>query len=169
MTRNLLKQVSPRRLGMAFSAVIVGWLLRDYSDLRLIQVVQGCAAVTMVLNVIALWRQEKARPMAGAEREAPRPTIAQTWADSTAGGQVGRLLAVVAVGGIAINMQDVLLEPYGGEVLGLSVAATTLLTAFNATGALLGFLLSARMLRQGGDPCRQAAKGILLALPRFPP
>lgn len=154
-------------LGMAFSAVIVGWLLRDYSDLRLIQVVQGCAAVTMVLNVIALWRQEKARPMTRAEREAPRPKFSEAWADFTAGGQVGRLLAVVAVGGLAFNMQDVLLEPYGGEVLGLSVAATTLLTAFNASGALLGFLLSARMLGQGGDPYRQAAKGILIGVAAF--
>jgi BCD family chlorophyll transporter-like MFS transporter len=30
---------------------------------------------------------------------------------------------------MAFNMQDVLLEPYGGEILGLSVSATTLLTA----------------------------------------
>lgn len=154
-------------LGMAMSAVIVGWLLRDYSDLRLIQVVQGCAAATMVINVIALWRQEKARPMTRAEREAPRPKFAEAWADFTAGGQVGRLLVVVALGGLAFNMQDVLLEPYGGEVLGLSVSATTLLTAFNAIGALTGFLLSARTLGQGADPYRLAAKGILIGIAAF--
>jgi MFS transporter, BCD family, chlorophyll transporter len=154
-------------LGMAISAVIVGLLLADYSDLRLIQVVQGCAAATMIINVIALWRQEKVRPMTRAEREAPKPKFSEAWADFVAGGQVGRLLAVVAVGGLAFNMQDVLLEPYGGEVLGLSVAATTLLTAFHATGALTGFLLSARTLGQGADPFRLAAKGILIGVAAF--
>jgi MFS transporter, BCD family, chlorophyll transporter len=49
------------------------------------------------------------------------------------------LLAVVFLGTLAFNMQDVLLEPYGGEILGLPVAATTLLTAGWAAGALLGF------------------------------
>jgi BCD family chlorophyll transporter-like MFS transporter len=39
-----------------------------------------------------------------------------------------------------------LLEPYGGEILGLSVSATTLLTAIWAAGALTGFALAARWL-----------------------
>lgn len=154
-------------IGMVVSALIVGWLLSDYTDLLLIQVVQGCAALTMVFNVIALWRQERVRPMSRTEREAPKPRFAEAWADFTAGGQVGRLLVVVGLGGLAFNMQDVLLEPYGGEVLGLSVAATTLLTAFQATGALTGFLLSARTLGQGADPFRLAAKGILIGVAAF--
>ena len=63
-------------LGMAVSAVIVGALLQDYSDIRLIRVVQGCALATLVLNLIALWKQEKVRPMSAAERAAPRPRFA---------------------------------------------------------------------------------------------
>jgi BCD family chlorophyll transporter-like MFS transporter len=85
-----------------------------------------------------------------------------------AGGQAGRLLAVVVLGTLAFNMQDVLLEPYGGEVLGLSVARTTLLTAVYALGALAGFLWAARMLGHGRDPFRTAAKGILMGLIAFP-
>jgi BCD family chlorophyll transporter-like MFS transporter len=50
---------------------------------------------------------------------------------------------------MAFNMQDVLLEPYGGEILGLSVSATTLLTATWACGALVGFALAALA---GGGP-----------------
>ena len=57
-----------------------------------------------------------------------------------------RLLVVVVLGALAFNMQDVLLEPYGGEILGLSVSATTLLTASSAMGALVGFGLAARWL-----------------------
>ena len=59
-------------LGMAVSAVILGLLLRDFDEIRLIRVVQGCGVVTMVLNLIALWKQEKVRPMT-AEEMARRP------------------------------------------------------------------------------------------------
>jgi BCD family chlorophyll transporter-like MFS transporter len=154
-------------LGMVISAVLVGWLLRDYHPITLIRVVQGCALATLVLNLIALWKQEHLRPMSVAERAAPRPRFAEAWADLMAGGQAGRLLAVVALGSLAFNMQDVLLEPYGGEVLGLPVAATTLLTALWASGALIGFAMAGRLLGRGCDPYRLAARGILIGIAAF--
>ena len=64
-------------------------------------------------------------------------------------------------------MQDVLLEPYGGEILGLSVSATTLLTATWALGALVGFALAARWLADGINPYRMGARGILAGLVAF--
>jgi len=154
-------------LGMALSGVVVGWLLRDYDPITLVRVVQGCALATLVLNLIALWRQEKVRPMNRAEREAPRPRFRDAWADLMAGGNAGRLLAVVVLGTLAFNMQDVLLEPYGGEVLGLSVGMTTLLTAVYATGALAGFVLAGRRLARGHDACRVAARGLLAGIAAF--
>jgi BCD family chlorophyll transporter-like MFS transporter len=154
-------------VGMGVSAVIIGTLLRDFSALRLVQVVQGTAVVTIVLNVIALWKQEKVVPMTKAERAVPRPPFREAWRDLTAQGDVARLLVVVFLGTLAFQMQDVLLEPYGGEVLGLSVSATTLLTALWATGALLGFGLAARGLKQGRDPHRMAAGGILMGVAAF--
>jgi MFS transporter, BCD family, chlorophyll transporter len=153
--------------GMGVAAVVVGWLLRSYDPILLVRVVQGCGLATLVLNVIALWKQEKVRPMTKAEREAPRPRFRDAWADLMAGGTAGRLLAVVVAGTLAFNMQDVLLEPYGGEILGLSVGATTFLTAAWAAGALVGFLLSARWLARGMDPYRLAGRGILCGIAAF--
>jgi len=154
-------------VGMGLSAVIVGWLLRDYDPITLVKVVQGCGAATLILNLIALWQQEKVRPMTRAEREAPRPKFSDAWADLMSGGSAGRLLAVVVLGTLAFNMQDVLLEPYGGEVLGLSVGMTTLLTALYATGALIGFIVAGRWLQLGRDPYRIAARGLLAGLGAF--
>ena len=154
-------------VGMAVSALIVGFLLRDFNDLMLVRVVQGCAVVTLGLNVVALWKQEKVRPMTREEREAPQPKFADAWRDYISGGQAGRLLAVVFTGGLAFGMQDVLLEPYGGEILALSVAATTTLTAIWACGALLGFWLAARWLAAGMDTFRMAARGLLAGIVAF--
>ncbi len=83
------------------------------------------------------------------------------------GGDAGRLLVVVFLGTIAFNMQDVLLEPYGGEILGLSVSSTTLLTAVWASGALVGFGIAAKWLKDAIDPYRMAARGILIGLVAF--
>jgi len=58
-------------VGMGISAVAIGWLLADFSPLRLIRVVQGAALATILLNLVALWRQERVRPMSRAERAAP--------------------------------------------------------------------------------------------------
>ena len=154
-------------LGMGVSAMIVGWLLRDYDPITLVRVVQGCAAATLILNLIALWKQEKVRPMTREEREAPRPKFRDAWADLMSGGTAGRLLAVVVLGTLAFSMQDILLEPYGGEVLGLSVGMTTLLTGVYAFGALVGFILAARWLTKGYDPFRSAARGILVGIAAF--
>ena len=154
-------------VGMAISAVIVGRLLADFSQLRLIRVVQGAALATLVLNLVALWQQEAMAPMSAAARAAPRPRFRDAWDDYAAGGHAGRLLAVVALGTLAFNMQDVLLEPYGGEILGLSVSATTYLTALWASGALVGFVLAGRGLRRGRNPYRIAAQGLLTGVGAF--
>ena len=154
-------------VGMGVSALIVGGLLADYSDERLVRVVQGAAVVGIVLNLIALWKQEAVRPMTRAERDAPRPLFRDAWASYTRGGEAGRLLAVVFFGTVAFNMQDVLLEPYGGEVLGLSVSATTLLTALWALGALVGFGWAGRRLGLGSNSYRLAGGGILAGVWAF--
>lgn len=154
-------------IGMAVAAIVIGTLLRDFSQLRLIQVVQGAAVMTIVLNVIALWKQERVNPMTRAEREAAKPSFADAWRDLTTGNSAPRLLVVVFLGTLAFNMQDVLLEPYGGEVLGLSVSATTLLTAMWSLGALIGFAFAARWLKAGMNTYLMAARGILVGLLAF--
>jgi BCD family chlorophyll transporter-like MFS transporter len=153
--------------GMLISSLLIGWLLRDFSGLRLVQVVQGTAVVTLLLNVAALWKQESMAPMDAAARAAPRPRLRDAWADLARGGQAGRLLLVIFAGTAAFTMQDVLLEPYGGAVLGLPVAATTLLTATWAAGALAAFALAARRLATGTAPMRLATHGALIGIGAF--
>lgn len=152
--------------GMLVSALVFSWLLRDYSPQRLVEVVQGAAVVTMVLNIVALWKQE-ARDRSRVVVAEARVRFSDAWSSFVAGRRAGRLLAAVALGSAGFAMQDVLLEPYGGEVMNMSVGSTSLLTAMTATGALLAFALSARVLGRGGDPCRLAAMGTLAGVFAF--
>ncbi len=145
-------------VGMLVSAVAFGMLLADFSPLRLIKVIQGAAVVTLVLNGIALWKQE-ARDPARTDRHAPRQTFSQSWAAYANSGLARRRLVATGLGTAAFSMQDILLEPYGGQILHLPVAATTALTAMLAAGGGLGLLLAARWLGRGGDAFRVAAAG----------
>jgi MFS transporter, BCD family, chlorophyll transporter len=154
-------------LGMAISAVVLGLLLRNFDEIRLIRVVQGCGVATMVLNLIALWKQEKVRPMTKEEMAQTKPIFHEGWRDLMAGGTAGRLLLVVVLGTIGFQMQDVLLEPYGAEILGLSVGSTTWLTACNALGALVGFVLAGRWMMNGQDMFRMSARGLLVGVVAF--
>ena len=78
-----------------------------------------------------------------------------------------RIFVAVALGTAAFTMQDILLEPYGGEILHLTVGQTTALTALFAVGTLTGFALAARSLGRGGDAYRLAAYGALVGLAAF--
>lgn len=153
-------------LGLVGSGLLFGWLLQDFSPLRLVQVVQGSALAVALLNLNALWKQEainRSRAQQPREEEAFGPR----WRAYMDRPGVRRFLWTVGLGTCAFNMQDIILEPYGGQVLHLGVGATSLLTALTACGALLAFGVAARQLSQGTDATRIAALGALAGIPAF--
>jgi BCD family chlorophyll transporter-like MFS transporter len=153
-------------IGMVVSGVVFGALLTHFTPLRLIQVVQGSAFITMVANIVALWKQEVRKPRLAANLAA-RPAFADDWKRFVSVVGTKRFLVSLGLGTVAFAMQDTLLEPYGGEVLHLGVAQTTSLTAIMALGALIAFAWSGGALWRGWDPCRLAAYGLMLGLPAF--
>ena len=154
-------------LGMVVSGVVFGYLLTGFTPMRLIQVVQGAAALTMVLNVVALWKQEARNPALTMQVPEQEPDFLRSWWKFSSIPNARRFLVAVGLGTVAFAMQDTLLEPYGGEILHLAVSQTTLLTALMAIGSLIAFALAARALTRGHDACRLAAYGILVGLPAF--
>ncbi|KAB0680333.1 BCD family MFS transporter [Aureimonas leprariae] len=153
-------------VGMLLSALVFSVVLADFSHTRLIQVVQGAALVTLLLNMVALWKQEGRNPARTAP-DRPRPAFHEAWEVFAASPRTRRMLLAVALGTAAFSMQDILLEPYGGQVLRLSVGATTMQTALMAAGTIAGLALAARALSAGTDPVRLAAYGALSGLPAF--
>lgn len=152
--------------GMVVSALIFGTLLVDFTAGRLVQVIQGAAITTLVLNVIALWKQES-RDKNRKYNPIPDPTFKESWAVFSKDRMAMRRLFAIGLGTAAFTMEDVLLEPYGGEILGLSVSATTWLTATLALGTLFGFGLASRVLGRGADPFRMATYGVVFGMPAF--
>ena len=155
-------------VGMVLSALIFGALLTNYTPGRLIQVIQGAAVLTVVLNMTAMWKQEaRNRSRAAQMKVQPKQAFAEAWQALVQIPGTRRLLMVIALGTFGFGMADVLLEPYGGQVLGLTVANTTKLTALLAAGTLIGFAAASRWLGQGADAARFARMGAAIGLPGF--
>ena len=152
--------------GMISSAFIFAALLEDFSPARLIQVVQGAAVTTLFLNIIAMWKQEVRDPKL-LESSIKMPSFRESWDSFTQGDRAIRRLIAVGLGTMGFSMGDVILEPYGGEILQLSVAQTTLLTATLAVGGLTGFALASNILGRGFDPFRMACYGAMVGAPAF--
>lgn len=153
-------------VGMILSAFFYGRMLEPYTPGKLIAVIQGTAVITIVLNSIALWKQEprnRARAMPGRAK----PTFSEAWQSFVRQKNALRLLVVIGLGTFGFGMADVLLEPYGGQVLHMSVAATTTLTAILAGGTLLGFWLASMTLGRGASPAGIAWVGAMVGVPAF--
>lgn len=153
-------------VGMVASSLCFGAALASFSQIRLIQVIQGVALATMLLNLTALWKQEARDPRATSPSRSQIP-FAHSWRDFIGRGRARRILLAVGLGTAAFSMQDILLEPYGGQILHLSVAQTTVLTAMLAGGSLAGFAFAARSLGRGADPFRLAGFGALVGVAAF--
>ncbi len=154
--------------GSIVSALLFGAFLVDFTPGRLIQVIQASALITLFLNFIATWKQEARQPAHLRTGPPPaQPSFKQSWDAFIVQAQAMRRLVAVGLGTLAFTMEDVLLEPYGGQVLGLGVGATTTLTATFAGGSLIGFALASKVLSKGADPFRMASAGALVGLPAF--
>ncbi len=152
-------------LGMIVAALVFGAALETFSPGRLVRVIQGAAVVTVFLNFVAMWQQET---LGDASRQTVNdPSFSDAWAQFCAGTGAIRQLVIIGLGTMAFGMADVLLEPFGGHVLNMSVSATTKLTAILASGGLIGFALASRILGRGGDPYQMILNGAWVGVPAF--
>lgn len=150
-------------IGMCASALLFGALLEDFSPGRLVQVIQGAAVLTLLLNAIAIWKQEPR--VRGTREVTDDPGFVEAWRRFAVGTDASRRLTLVAFGTMGFCMADVLLEPYGGQVLGMAVDATTRLSSLLAAGSVAGLAFASWCLGRGGDAYRVARLGLWAGLP----
>lgn len=137
-------------LGTVVSAIIVSNLLVQYSHKRLIEVMQGSAVTFVILTVIALWQQERLNPDGTIRSviEAVRVRLSLWDSIRLLGGQkaLQGLFTVIFIATMAFATHDVLLEPYGGQVLKMSVSATMQLTVLWGITTIVGVTLAGVLL-----------------------
>lgn len=158
-------------LGTIVSSVIISFLLHDYSHPRLIRVMQGSAVVFMVLSLIALWGRERLKPTGDIDAPTEAVRVRLSLGESIRlllGQQALRslfLILFIATTGFATH--DVLLEPYGGQVLNMTVAETTQLTALWGTAMLVAIALAGWLLWKGQSAVRLIIGGCAVGAAGF--
>ena len=73
-------------LGMVVSALVFGTLLHDFTPIQLIQIIQGVAVITVVLNVDRHVEAGSAQSEAHGANDAPRTAFSEAWATVQRGG-----------------------------------------------------------------------------------
>ncbi len=153
-------------LGIMGGAIALGRMLDPFSPERLLTIVFSVVAIAFVLAGFAAVQQEPRTTSAQAASQEARETsfretfITMVWRDS----QVKRFFIFVMLTVVGTLAQDVLLEPYGALVLGMSVGETTSLTAIWGAGTLLAMMAAGAWLikRLGYAPVLRA--GLLLGV-----
>ena len=158
-------------MGTVVSAVIVGRLLVDYSHRQLIEVMQGSAVIFVLLTVVALWRQEQLNPDGTIRSNLKTVRVRLSLMESLkmlANQRVlKQLLTVIFIATMAFATHDVLLEPYGGQVLGMSVSATMELTALWGLATIVGVVAAGLYLWRKGSPVTLITVGCVVGLLGF--
>lgn len=128
--------------GIMLGALALGRVLDPFDERRFVVVVGAVMALFAGLAVAATFRQE--RPTEPAVMRAARPSAVPFW--RVVRGLIWqdrharRFFVVVVLAVLGTLAQDVLLEPYGALVLGLSVGETTQLTGLWGGGTILALL-----------------------------
>jgi BCD family chlorophyll transporter-like MFS transporter len=153
-------------LGTVVSSLALGSLLINYSTLRFIEVLKFSSLAFLILTVVSLWKQERLRGDGRVVEVHNQPRVRLSLRASLkklAQQPVLRgLFGVLFIATLAFATHDVLLEPYGGQVLGMSIAATTRLTALWGVAMLASIGLTGWLLWRGASPVAPILGGCAL-------
>lgn len=166
-------------VGIIGTAIILGIALDPFSASRLTMLTGGAVLLTFLLTLFAVVGQERPgkhiqAAVAEARTVSFRETITSVLLPDPHLRRFFVLVMLVIVGTMA---QDILLEPYGGLVLGMTPGETTRLTALWGTGTVLAMLASGLGLIQrygympilmGGLSITVAVFGGLISIGVFP-
>lgn len=144
-------------VGTVVGALITGLVLQNYTHSRLIGVLQASALVFMVCAVVSVIGQEKMRPDGTLVNKPPErirfalgESLRKVWQAPTLRG----IFFIFFVATLGFGTHDILLEPYGAEILGMSVTATTLLTALWGVAMIIAIVGAGAWLWRGGSSAR---------------
>ena len=147
--------------GIVMTAGVTGALLDPFSFERLVAITAITGAAALALTCIAVWGIERSGTDLDRSEAAKVPfreAFGEAWADPEA-----RMFTVfVFVSMLAYSTQDLILEPFGGLVHGLSPGESTQLAGTQHGGVLLGMILVGTIGTWWSRRWRGALKAIVM-------
>ncbi|HEY43070.1 MAG TPA: BCD family MFS transporter [Anaerolineae bacterium] len=171
---SLIADLTPERergkaVAVVWSMMMIGILagvflgvgiLEQYSQDRLIALFVIMGAIVMGLTLISVWGIE---PPLHAMPSSDAITGRQAWALMISGRQTRIFFLFLFSGILFLFLQNVVLEPFGGDVLGMSVGETTRFNAFQMVGVLSGMALAGSWLSNRWGNKLTVGMGLLIS------
>ncbi|MEM8531955.1 MAG: BCD family MFS transporter [Chloroflexota bacterium] len=147
--------------GIIATSIIVGIALENYSNAQLINVFNVTALIILGLAILGLVGVEpRYQDRPAQSRESQRAAIRAVVTNPQARLFFTYLILLLAT----IQGQDVLLEPFGGQVFGMDEQETTFLTAIWGSATLIALLFYGFLLSRWLDKKRGAMLGGAIAI-----
>ena len=129
--------------GIVIAAGVAGALLDPFSEARLASVANGVALTALAVACLAIWRLEP-RAMANFDTQdrGQAPAFAEALREIMQETAARRFTVLIFVSMLAYSMQDLILEPFAGLVLGMTPGQSTSLSGMQHGGVLLGMILA---------------------------
>jgi BCD family chlorophyll transporter-like MFS transporter len=145
----------------AFLPLLFARMMSDYEPgayRRMVLFSMGAAAGLWFLSV---WKEERpaAAPAGPAQPRPLREVLRGIWA----GQSTRRYALFLGASAFFAFLQDAVLEPFGGDVFGLTVGETTRFNAYWGSGLLVGMLAALAVTRRRGPDQQVGATGWGLA------
>jgi BCD family chlorophyll transporter-like MFS transporter len=151
-------------VGIILTGVGSSVVLESFSFSKFVLLFELGAIASIMLAMFALWRQEPRYSMAKAP---PKGRLRSSLKMIAANHQARWFGAFLFISMFSYFMQDVLLEPFGGEVFGLSASATTRFNAYMGIGVVGGMLAGGLRLIPNLGKRRVTAIGIVIMIGAF--
>ena len=149
-------------VGIIFTGILSGFALEPYSIERVMLLFSLAAGTVLVLTLIALAGQEpKTSSLPSEDRENLRGAFSTILNNQ----QARWFGAFLFLSMFSYFMQDVLLEPFGGDVFALSPAETTRFNAYMGLGVVAAMLVGGiYLVPRRGKPWTTSFGVVLMAL-----
>ena len=129
--------------GIVASAFSVGALIEPFTPQRLIEVATGLALVTIALAIVATFRLERGHHVFEETAKAQEtPGFGEAIREIFAEKAARRFTVFIFVSMMAYNMQDLILEPFAGQIFGMPPGETTQLGGMLNAGGLIGMIVA---------------------------
>ena len=129
-------------IGIIITGVGAASFMESYSFNRMIILCSSTSIVALLMALIALWKQESR-----SDDKISPPESLLAALRIVLNSQTSRRFAVfLLIGMFSYFMQDVILEPFGGEVFGLSAAETTRFNSYMGIGLVSSMLFGGMYL-----------------------
>ncbi|MCR9255096.1 MAG: BCD family MFS transporter [Alphaproteobacteria bacterium] len=132
--------------GFVITAAISGQLLDPFSLGRLIAVAAGIAGIAFLISVVAVAGVENSTrhlddpsDVEDVSKSEFMATLKEVWAETDS----RKFTIFVFVSMLAYSTQELILEPFGGHIFGMTVGETTQLSGMQNSGVLIGMIFVA--------------------------